>query len=100
MSGYRLAPAAAADLEDIWLYSARTWSEAQAERYIDALAASFDTIAAMPEIGREHREFSPAIRIHPSGQHVILYRIEAEGISIYRVLGGRRNWRALPDLDG
>lgn len=34
--GYRLTPKAEADLEDIWFYTAESWSPAQADRYIDA----------------------------------------------------------------
>ena len=94
---YRLAPAAATDLEDIWRYTARNWSVEQADRYTDALEAAFDTLLAMPEIARERREFDPPVRVHPSAQHVIVYRIEADHLVILRVLGGRQNWHALLD---
>jgi toxin ParE1/3/4 len=95
---YRLAPAAEADLEDIWRYTARNWSIDQADRYTDALEAAFDTLVAMPEIARERREFSPPVRVHPSAQHVIVYRIAADHLVILRVLGGRQNWQAALDL--
>ena len=95
---YRLAPAAEADLEDIWLYAARNWSIDQADRYTDALEAAFDTLVAMPEIARERPEFSPPVRVHPSAQHVIIYRIAADHIVILRVLGGRQNWQTYLEL--
>lgn len=95
---YRLAPAAEADLEDIWRYTACNWSIDQADRYTDALEAAFDTMVAMPEIARERREFDPPVRVHPSGQHVIVYRIEADHLVILRVLGGRQDWQAFLDL--
>jgi toxin ParE1/3/4 len=95
---YRLAPAAETDLEDIWLYTARNWSVEQADRYTDALEAAFDTLVAMPEIARERREFDPPVRVHPSAQHVIIYRIEADHLVMLRVLGGRQNWQAFLDL--
>ena len=95
---YRLAPAAATDLEDIWLYTARNWSVEQADRYTDAPETVFETLVAMPEIARERPEFDPPVRVHPSAQHVIIYRIEADHLVILRVLGGRRNWRAFLDL--
>jgi toxin ParE1/3/4 len=94
---YRLAPAAEADLEDIWLYTARNWSIDQADRYTDALEAAFDTLVAMPEIARERREFDPPVRVHPCAQHVIIYRIEADHLVILRVLGGRQDWQAALD---
>jgi len=95
---YRLAPTAATDLEDIWLYTARNWSVEQADRYTDALQTAFETLVAMPEIARERPEFDPPVRVHPSAQHVIIYRIEAGHLVILRVLGGRQNWRAFLDL--
>jgi len=91
---YRLAPAAETDLEDIWLYTARNWSIEQADLYADALENAFDTLVAMPKIARERREFDPPVRVHPSGQHVIVYRIEADHLLILRVLGGRQNWQS------
>lgn len=94
----RLSPAAEADLEDIWLYTARTWSAEQADRYLDALEAAFETLRAMPEIARERDEFDPPVRVHPSAQHVIVYRVEGDRLIVLRVLGGRRNWQALLDL--
>ena len=95
---YRLAPAAATDLEDIWLYTARNWSIEQGDRYTDALESVFDTLVAMPEIARERLEFNPSVRVHPSAQHLIIYRIEADHLVILRVLGGRQNWQAFLDL--
>jgi len=92
---YRLSPAADADLRDIWLYTARNWSVEQADRYTDALQRSLDTIVAMPEIARERREFSPPVRVQPSAQHVIIYRIRDDHIVVLRVLSGRQNWQAL-----
>lgn len=38
--GCRLTPQARADLDDIWTYTARTWSPGQADRYIAGLAAA------------------------------------------------------------
>ncbi len=90
----RLSPLAETDLEDIWTYSAENWSVDQADRYVDALAAAFDTIAHMPEIARERSEFTPPVRIHPSAQHVIIYRIRPDHIEIIRVLGGKQDWLA------
>ena len=96
LDDYRLAPAA--DLEDIWRYTARNWSIDQADRYTDALVAAFGTLVAMPSIARERREFDPPVRVHPIAQHVIVYRIEADHLVSLRVLDGRQNWQAALDL--
>jgi toxin ParE1/3/4 len=88
----RLTPRAIADLEDIWTYTARNWSLDQADRYVEAIERAFDAISAMPEIARERIEFSPPVRIHPSGQHLMIYRIETGHVAVIRILGGRRDW--------
>ena len=95
---YRLAPAAETDLEDIWLYTARNWPLQQADLYTDVLEDAFDTLVAMPDIARERPEFDPPVRVHPSAQHLILYRSEADHRVILRVLGGRQTWQAFLDL--
>lgn len=95
---YRLAPAAEADLEGIWRYTAQTWSVTQADRYLDSIEKTFDTLLSMPEIARERTEFQPPVRVYPSGQHLIIYRIEPDYIAILRVLSGRQNWQALLGL--
>ena len=43
---YRLSPLAADDLEDIWLYTLRQWSLAQADSYLRTLVAAFEELAA------------------------------------------------------
>ncbi len=95
LAGYRLTPAARDDLEAIWLYSAHTWSVAQADRYIDSLQDTFERLVTMPELARERPEFNPPIRAHPSAEHVVIYHIQAEVLVVLRVLGGRQNWQAL-----
>ncbi|MCA8927827.1 MAG: type II toxin-antitoxin system RelE/ParE family toxin, partial [Alphaproteobacteria bacterium] len=40
LSSYRLRPAAQADLEGIWRYTAEQWSADQADRYVDGLQAT------------------------------------------------------------
>ncbi|WP_425073714.1 type II toxin-antitoxin system RelE/ParE family toxin [Sagittula sp. S175] len=95
LSEVRLTPAALGDLEDIWRYTADLWSEHQAERYVDGLATTFETLRAMPEIARERPEFRPPVRVHPSGEHVVVYHVKGDALEVIRVLGGRQNWRAV-----
>jgi toxin ParE1/3/4 len=99
-SEYRLSPAAESDLDDIWRYSAETWSVEQADRYIDGLVRTFELIVSVPEIARERNEFMPPVRIHLHGRHLIVYVIEPGHVAILRVLGGRQDWKkALDALD-
>lgn len=89
---YRLAPRALADLDDIWRYSAETWSISQADRYLDDLVRMFDAIAAMPTLARERSEFTPPVRIHVHESHLIVYTIAEDHVSILRLLGGQQDW--------
>lgn len=91
----RLTPAARSDLEAIWLYTMQTWSADQADRYTDILEDTFDRLLFMPELGRERVEFDPPVRLHLSGEHIIIYRIEADHLVILRILGGKQDWAAI-----
>lgn len=95
LTGYLLTPAAQNDLEKIWLYTARTWSAAQADRYTDILEDTLDRLLFMPEMARERAEFDPPVRIHPSAELLIIYRIEGNQLLILRVLGAGQDWHAI-----
>lgn len=93
-SGWTLRPAAEADLSEIWRHGAATWGVEQAERYADGLFALFDLLADFPEIARQRAEFSPPVRIHPSGAHLVIYRREGQGVEIIRILHAHQNLAA------
>ncbi|QFT95206.1 Toxin ParE4 (plasmid) [Roseovarius sp. THAF9] len=92
---YQLTPAAQRDLEDIWLYTAQTWSMAQADRYTDIMEDTFDRLLFMPEMARERQEFNPPVRIHPIAEHLIIYQVERDQLVILRVLGAGQDWHAI-----
>lgn len=92
---YRLTPAAQRDLVDIWFYTAQQWSVTQADRYTDILEDTLERLLFMPDIARERPEFDPSVRIHPSADHLIIYRIENHYLSILRVLGASQDWQAI-----
>ena len=95
LTTYRLTPAAQNDLEDIWFYTARQWSVAQADRYTDILEDTLEHLLFMPEMARERAEFDPPVRIHPSAEHLIIYWIEDDHLAILRVLGAGQDWQAI-----
>jgi toxin ParE1/3/4 len=94
---YELTPKAIADLDDIWRYSAETWSLEQADRHIDAFVTAFEMLVEMPGLARERTEFAPPVRIHIHGPHLIIYIWDQELVSVIRVLGGKQNWRGILD---
>jgi len=95
LTGFRLTPAAQNDLEDIWYYTMQNWSVTQADRYADILEDTLDRLVFMPEMARERLEFNPPVRIHPSAEHLIVYRIQDHHLAVLRVLGASQNWQAI-----
>ncbi len=95
LTTYRLTPAAQNDLADIWLYTAQRWSIIQADRYTDILEDTLERLLFMPEMARERPEFDPPVRIHPSADHLIIYRIEKDHLSVLRILGASQDWQAI-----
>lgn len=88
-------PLAGQDIADIWVYGTERWGADQADRYFDAMVNLFDLLSEQPEIARLRDEFSPPVRIHPYGLHVVVYETVETGIAIIRVLHNRRNILAL-----
>lgn len=94
VKGWVFRSAAEADLSAVWLQGAKIWGVEQAERYVDGLFALFALLAEFPEMAREHTEFAPPVRIHPSGSHLVIYRLEGQGIEIIRILHAHQNLMA------
>jgi toxin ParE1/3/4 len=92
--GFVLRPAARADLAKIWNDGAERWGTAQADRYADGLFSLFDLLADFPELSRERLEFTLPVRIHPSGAHLVIYRLEGQGVEIIRILHSHQNLTA------
>lgn len=97
VSGYRLSPAARADISSIWDYTAETWSPVQADTYIRGLVNSLETLVKFPEMSSERQETTPPVRLHRYQSHLIIYRIEADCIAVVRIMHFRRDWLSLLD---
>lgn len=93
---YRLRPAAIQDLEAIWDYTARRWSPTKADSYVRKLFAAFERIAATPELARERTEYTPPVRIHPVGSHVVVYVVLIDGVDVIRVRHRKEDWASEP----
>ncbi|MBY6058535.1 type II toxin-antitoxin system RelE/ParE family toxin [Leisingera daeponensis] len=91
---WRIRPAARADLAAIWRYGLETWGEAQADAYADSLFALFDLLADFPGMARERSEFTPPVRIHPTGAHLVIYRLEQGRPDVLRILHARQDLTA------
>lgn len=93
--GYRKTAKADQDIIGIYLEGVRLFGEAQAEAYFLQLETCFELLAAHPHMARLRTEFTPALRMHPLGAHVVVHLEEDEGVLIVRVLHGRQDWLAL-----
>jgi toxin ParE1/3/4 len=97
---HRVAPRAAADLDDIWLQVAKQSGSMEiASRLIDSITERFLFLADFPYAGRARdREFGIGTRSFPVGEYVIVYWVEGDDVFILRVVHGRRDLEALFEL--
>ena len=86
---YRLSPAAARDLEGIWLYTLEQWGIDQAHRYTDDLAAAFAELAENPQLGTSCDDIRKGYRRSRVGRHFVYIRMTGYGIAVIRVLHDR-----------
>lgn len=85
---YRLSPLAEADLEDIWLYTYKHWSLAQADQYHRVLVGAIESLAKGIKTGRK-TDIRPGYFRYSAGQHLIFYRQADAGLDIIRILHQR-----------
>ncbi len=86
MPGYRFSKQARLDLIEIADYTLDRWGLKQAERYLDGLDDCFKRLVQTPQMGRSFDQIRAGYRRIEHGKHVIIYRPDAEGILICRIL--------------
>jgi toxin ParE1/3/4 len=87
-SRYRLSPLAVTDLEEIWLYTARTWSQEQAGSCHAGLVSAFVGLAAGRKTGRP-ADIREGCFKYAVGSHLVFYRPTDAGIDVIRILHQR-----------
>lgn len=87
-------PQAEADLDEIWWYIAQDNPDA-ADRMLDRIEESCNTLAQFPLMGVSREELLPSLRSRAVGNYVIFYLPLEDGIDIVRVLPGMRDIDAL-----
>jgi toxin ParE1/3/4 len=97
---HRIAPRAEADLDDIWLYTAKeSGSVDVAIRLVDSITDRFCFLAGFPYAGRSRaRDFGVGMRSFPVGEYVIVYCVEDDDVFILRVVHGSRDFDRLFEL--
>jgi toxin ParE1/3/4 len=93
---HRLAPQAAADVDDIWYYVAKESGSSEiADHLIDSITSRFLILARHPFLGRSRDDdFGRGSRSFAVGEYVIVYRVSHGEVIILRVVHGRRDIEA------
>ncbi len=89
---YVLSKSAEEDLIQIYIAGAQDFGLEQAQHYHQKLQQAFEFLAKNPFAGPKRPELKPAIRIHPTGAHIVLYTVRDNDIHILRVRHGREDW--------
>lgn len=94
---HRVAPRAAADLDDIWYYVAKeSGSIDVANGLIDSITDRFFLLSGHPYLGRARDDdFGAGSRSFPVGEYVIVYCVQDDDVLILRVAHGRRDIEGL-----
>lgn len=73
------------DLRDIYRYTLRQFGKPQALKYLNELQSVFGLIGEQPRIGRVYKG---QVRQFVHNRHIVLYRIETDGVLIVQILHG------------
>lgn len=90
MKALAFSPAAKADINDIWDYSADNWGPDQADCYTDEICDACHALASGQKQGR-------AVDVRPgylrclTGSHVIFFRDRGDHLEIIRVLHSKQD---------
>jgi len=91
----RYSASAETDLLEAWLYVAEDSIEA-ADRIADQLDAEARTLLMQPKMGRARDELAAGLRSWPtSTPYILFYFVDADGITIARVLHHARDVPAI-----
>lgn len=83
---FKVSVKARDDLRHIGRYTQKTWGTAQRRNYLADLNAAFALLGDSPGLAVLRTEFTPPVRLHPHGRHVILYTDHPDGVLIVRGL--------------
>lgn len=90
MKSLTFSPAAEADLEKIWDYSAENWGPDQADRYTDEIRDACQMAASGEKRGRLV-DVRPGYLKISSGSHMVYFHEEGDRLEIIRILHGKQD---------
>lgn len=79
------------DMLEIWCFIGENNLSA-ADRVIEDIEGTLRMLSRNPLAGRQRRELRPHLRSFPVGNHLIFYMPIEDGIYVFRVLHGNRDY--------
>jgi toxin ParE1/3/4 len=86
---YQLRQYAKDNLEQIWLYSAEQWGNAQAVRYLSQLFRSLNQLAQNPALGVKREDVRAGYFSFSVLQHRVFYLPNDTGIDVIAIIHQR-----------
>ncbi|RLL54068.1 type II toxin-antitoxin system RelE/ParE family toxin [Mariprofundus sp. EBB-1] len=82
----KLSDLAVADLVNIENYTAKTWGEAQADKYLAQLEQRINWLAGHVQLGRSREDIEYGLFSFPEGHHIVFYRLNGSLLEVARIL--------------
>jgi toxin ParE1/3/4 len=89
----RISALADSDLDRIYVQGIKGFGDAAAGEYINEIRSKFALLLAFPQSNALREDIRPPVRLQHHKGHVIVYRTEAEYVSIIRVFSRFQNWQ-------
>jgi toxin ParE1/3/4 len=87
MAKYQLSNKALLDLENIWDYTIKKWSDNQAESYFNQIIRTCSELSEHPKIGKSYNKIRKNLFGFKTGKHIIFYEdINEQRIFVLRIL--------------
>ena len=85
---YKLSVKSLDDIEGIWVYTFKNWSEKQADRYLNLILAEIEFLSENPESGKDFRKIRKDYRCSKVKSHLIFFRLleHKNEIEVIRIL--------------
>ena len=91
---YRLTKQAEQDVLGIWLHIAADNMTA-ADKLVDEFTGTYKRLASFPQVGTSMEQYRPGLRCFSAGNYLIFFTPVDDGIEVYRVLHGARQFQDL-----
>jgi toxin ParE1/3/4 len=90
-AGFKITKAAVKDLEDIWTFTKKTWTEKQADRYYQLIIDEIQFNVKKPYLGSQYEQIRAGYRGSKVKSHLIFYKLNNNQVEIIRILHVRMN---------